>query len=100
MRTFVVSLLGFMAMSASAQQVRVMQWNVEGHIGNVLSNNTPNAQAIARIVNFNQPDILLFNELQYHSVFSNTFALIDWVTNNVPYLGTQTGVTFYVAVSS
>ncbi|HUI06258.1 MAG TPA: fibronectin type III domain-containing protein, partial [Verrucomicrobiae bacterium] len=81
------------------QLVRVMQWNVEGHIGNISSNNTAEAQAIARIVNYNQPDILLFCELEDHGKAGDTAGLIDWVTNNVPYLGSQTGSTFYVSVA-
>jgi PKD repeat protein len=89
------------------QQIKVMQWNVEGNDGHGLgrqSNNT-NAQtkADARIVNYNQPDILLFNEIDCSnglSVATNEAAIVDWITNNVPYLGTQLGVTFYVKASS
>lgn len=102
----VVGLICSVAMSASAQQVRVMQWNVEGHIGNIASNSTAGAKAIARIVNYNQPDILLLNEIQSRTALGsgttnlNGAALIDWVTNNVPYLGSQPGVTFFILLSS
>jgi PKD repeat protein/endonuclease/exonuclease/phosphatase family metal-dependent hydrolase len=96
----------FSGRSTSAQQVKVMQWNVEGNDGQGLgrlSNNT-NAQtkANARIVNYNQPDILLFNEIDANNQTAavGEAALIDWITNNVPYLGTQLGVTFYVKASS
>ena len=80
---------------SNGQSITVMQWNIEGHIGSLLSNNTATARAIARIVNYNQPDILLFCELQDHGPGANTAALIDWVTNNAPYLGSS----FYVSVA-
>lgn len=95
-----VGLLSLLAMTASAQQVRVMQWNCLGGLGDSAGNNTAQARAIARIINYNQPDILLFNEVESHSVQSNVDSFIDFVTNNIPYLGTQPGVTFHVAVSS
>jgi hypothetical protein len=83
------------------QSVRVMQWNVERNLGRQSNNNSSAAQAIARLINYNQPDVLLFNEIDTQYLFptENQAALIDWVTNNVPYLGSQPGVTFYVAVS-
>jgi PKD repeat protein len=89
-----------------AQNVRVMQWNVEGNDGRGLgrlSNNTDaQTQADARIVNYNQPDILLFNEIDAsnQNAAVGEAALIDWVTNSVPYLGTQPGVTFFVKAST
>src|SRR5437899_1753006 len=46
-----------------AQTVKVMQWNVKGYIGNIASNNTAQAKAIARILNYNQPDVITFCEL-------------------------------------
>jgi hypothetical protein len=45
---------------SGGQLITVMQWNIEGHIGNILSNNTAEAKAIARIINYNRPDVLLF----------------------------------------
>jgi PKD repeat protein/endonuclease/exonuclease/phosphatase family metal-dependent hydrolase len=88
--------------STHAQQVKVMQWNVLGGLGRKSNNTNAQAQAIARIVNFNQPDVLLFNEVDANnqSASVNEAAIIDWVTNNVPYLGTQPGVTFYVKAST
>lgn len=86
----------WLALSANAQQVRVMQWNIQGHLGTLAENTTSNAEAIARIVNYHQPDILLFNEIQSRNIVTNAAALTDWVTNNVPYLGTN----FYVAIST
>lgn len=73
-----------------------MQWNVESALGNITQNNSARAQAIARIVNFNQPDILLFCEVTNAvsgsgGVAADTAALINWVTNSVPYLGSQAG---------
>jgi PKD repeat protein len=79
-----------------AQPVKVMQWNVQGHIGNLASNSTPAALAIARVVNFNQPDVLLFTELQDNGVAADTTAMINWVTNSLPYLSAN----FHVAISS
>jgi endonuclease/exonuclease/phosphatase family metal-dependent hydrolase len=83
--------------NVSAQPVRVMQWNVEKSLGNISSNSSPAALAVARIVKYNQPDVLLLNEVDDNGSNATRTALIDWVTNNVPYLGTQ---SFYVAVSS
>jgi len=91
-----------------AQQIRVMQWNVHGTIGDIASNTTDAAKALARIVNYNQPDILLFNELNDSDRPHVTAAVIDWVTNNVSYLGSvpssilgaPSNATFWVAMSS
>jgi len=98
----VVGLLSLLALTANAQQVRVMQWNVLGGLGNAADNNSTQAKAIARIITYNQPDILLFNEVDADglSAAQNEAAIIDWVTNNVPYLGTQPGTTFFVKASS
>jgi len=89
-----------------AQQVNVMQWNLEGHLGNPASNNTAAAKAIARIINYNQPDVLLFDEVEDISSLGsgttnqNAAAFVDWVTNNVPYMGKQPGVTFFISFGS
>ncbi len=85
-----------------AQQITVMQWNILRGLGRQSNNSSTQARAIARIVNFNQPDILLFNEIDAQNLTAdgNRAALIDWVTNNIPYLGSQPGATFYVTVSS
>jgi Regulator of chromosome condensation (RCC1) repeat/Endonuclease/Exonuclease/phosphatase family/Fibronectin type III domain len=87
---------------SGGQSITVMQWNVEAHIGNILNNNTAQARAIARIINYNQPDVLLFNEIDAEglAMAASTAAVIDWVTDNVTYLGSQTGVTFWVAMGS
>ena len=94
-----------LAASLSAQPVRVMQYNIDSALGDIANNNSAAAQALARIVNYNRPDILLFCEVTNavhgsEGVAADTTALINWVTNNVPYLGSQPGVTFHVAVSS
>lgn len=83
-----------------AQEVVVMQWNIEKGLGTFSKNTNEQARAIARIINYQRPDIILFNELQSANIATNTAALTAWVTNNVPYLGTQPGVSFHVAVSS
>jgi hypothetical protein len=86
----------------SGSFVRVMQWNVERNLGRLANNNNYAPASIGRIVNANQPDVLLFNEIdtQGLTVQQNTDALINWVTNNAFYLGTRPGQDFYVAISS
>jgi pectate lyase len=80
------------------QRVRVMQWNIEHALGQQSNNLSSSAQAIARVVNYNQPDVLLLNEVDAQNQLypDNQAALVDWVINSLPYLGTQ---TFYVGVS-
>src|SRR5258706_739975 len=90
----------FWASTLPAQQIRVMQYNIHGTVGSIANNNSAAAQALARIINYNQPDVLLFCEVQDNGVAAGQGALVDWVTNNLPYLGSQQGVTFWVAVSS
>lgn len=51
------------ASSATAQQVKVMHWNVHGNIGTSTANSSPGAAAIARILNYVQPDVLLIKEV-------------------------------------
>jgi PKD repeat protein/endonuclease/exonuclease/phosphatase family metal-dependent hydrolase len=85
--------------SSYAQNVRVMQWNVKGYIGNIASNNTPEAKAIARIVNYNQPDIVTFCELQDRGTINTAAGVTDWVTNNLPYFGSQLNGTFWVYIA-
>src|ERR1043166_2163837 len=80
-----------------AQNVRVMTWNVHGHIGTSSANSSAGAAAIARVVNYVQPDVLLLNEVDDGTVAVNSTALTNWVSSNLPYLATG---TFYVAVST
>src|SRR5881397_2970767 len=82
-----------------AQNVRVMQWNVKGHIGNIASNNTAEAKAIARIINYNQPDVVTFCELDDNGTINTAAAMTDWVTNNLTYFGSQLAVTFWVDIA-
>jgi PKD repeat protein len=93
-------LLLFWAQELAAEQVRVMQWNVHGNLGTLANNSSAQAKAIARIVNYNHPDVLLLNETDYNAPPATATALIDWVTNNLPYMGSQPGVTFFVSVSA
>jgi endonuclease/exonuclease/phosphatase family metal-dependent hydrolase len=103
-RILVYSILGLLGgvASVSAQHVRVMQYNIDGHLGNPnpLSNKTAAAQALARIINYNQPDIVTFNELQDNGTINTAAGLIDWVTNNLTYFGSKTGVTFWVDIAT
>ena len=95
----VVGLFCLLATSAHAQQVRVMQWNVKGHIGNIASNNTAEAKAIARVINYNQPDIVTFCELDNNGTINTAAAMTDWVTNTLTYFGSQRNVTFWVDIA-
>jgi endonuclease/exonuclease/phosphatase family metal-dependent hydrolase len=74
-----------------------MQWNVHGNIGTSTANSSAGAAAIARILNYVQPDVLLINEVANGTPAVNTTALNQWVSANLPYLATG---TFYVAVST
>src|SRR5215510_4531994 len=87
----------FAAFDASAQQVKVMQWNVHGNIGTTSAQTSAGAAAIARILNYLQPDVVLINEVANGSVAVNTAALNQWVSNSLPYM---TAGTFYVSVST
>src|SRR5437867_3411790 len=80
-----------------AQNVRAMTWNVHGNIGTSSANSSAGAAAVARVVNYLQPDVLLLNEVANGTVAVNSAALTNWVTSNLPYLATG---TFYVAVST
>jgi endonuclease/exonuclease/phosphatase family metal-dependent hydrolase len=82
---------------ASAQQVKVMQWNVHGNIGTTTAQTGAGAAAIGRILNYLQPDLLLINEVADGPAATNTAALTQWVTANLPYLA---GGNFYVTVST
>ncbi len=85
----------------NGEYLRVMQWNIEKALGRQANNSYFAAQSVARIVNFNQPDVLLFCEVDAQGLTDsqNRDAIINWVTNNVPYLGKEPGVTFFVAVA-
>ncbi|HUI07800.1 MAG TPA: endonuclease/exonuclease/phosphatase family protein [Verrucomicrobiae bacterium] len=104
-RAIACSIIGLFGLSgltpAPAQQVKVMQYNIEGNLGSLSGNSSASAKAIARIVNYNQPDIITFNELAQQSPIANTAAgMIDWVTNNLTYFGNKTGVTFWVDIAT
>jgi endonuclease/exonuclease/phosphatase family metal-dependent hydrolase len=97
----IVGSLGFYGViSCPAQQVKVMQYNVEHNLGNSASLNSSGAKAVARIINYNQPDIVTFNELHETGTVSMYGAVISWVTNNLPYFGSKTGVTFWVYIAT
>src|ERR1043166_2638294 len=80
-----------------AQNVRVMTWNVHGNIGTSAANSSAGAAAVARVVNYLQPDVFLINEVDDGTAAVNSAALTNWVSSNLPYLATG---TFYVAVST
>jgi endonuclease/exonuclease/phosphatase family metal-dependent hydrolase len=85
--------------SLNAQDMLVMQYNIQKALGKISYNTNEQAKALGRIVNYLQPDVILINELQTTIVFSNELALVDWVTNNLPYMGTQKNVSFFISVS-
>jgi PKD repeat protein len=109
-KSLIIPLVGLVllwgAAPVHAQTIKVMQWNLEGHLGNPASNNTASAKAIARIINYNQPDVILLDEVEDISSLGsgttnlNAAAFIDWVTNNVPYLGKKLGATFFISFGS
>jgi hypothetical protein len=83
-----VAVLGLSgAPQSHAQQIKVMQYNVRGHLGLSPSNSTTEARALGRIVNYSRPDILLFNEIQGADIGVSSAGLVAWATNNCPYLG-------------
>src|SRR5436309_5673877 len=90
-------LLAALSQPVCAQNVKVMTWNVLGHIGTSSANSSAGAAAVARVVNYLQPDVLLLNEVANGTMAVNSTALTNWVTSNLPYLTTG---TFYVAVST
>src|SRR2546421_4344317 len=91
----IVALL-FLTTSLPAQTINVMQWNVHGNLGTSTAQTSAGAAAIARVLNYLQPDVLLLNEVADGSVATNTTSLTDWVGANLPYLASS----FYVAVST
>src|ERR1051325_6907613 len=105
-RTYLSAVLGAVCLASlcysgplNAQDVLVMQYNIEKALGKISYNTNEQAKALGRIVNYLQPDVILLNELQTTIVFSNELALVDWVTNNLPYMGTQKNVSFFLSVS-
>ena len=74
-----------------------MQWNIHGNLGTTTAQSSAGAAAIARILNYLQPDVLLINEVADGTAQVNTSALTQWVTDNLPYLASG---SFYVAVST
>jgi len=94
---FIAALSLPQALSSFSQQIRVMQWNVHGNIGTATAQSSTGAAAIARILNYLQPDVLLINEVADGSADTNTVSLIQWVAGNLPYLATN---AYYVSVST
>ena len=86
-------------LNLNAQTVRVMQWNVHGNLGALGGANTPEAKAIARIINYTQPDIVTFCELADNGTINTANELVNWVTNNLTCFGTQRNVTFWVDIA-
>ncbi|PYJ07195.1 MAG: hypothetical protein DME25_04440, partial [Verrucomicrobia bacterium] len=89
-RRLVVALVCLVSVSSvPAQQIQVMQWNVHGNLGTAAAQSGPEAVAIARILNYLQPDVVLLNEVADGSVATNTTSLTQWVAANLPYMATN-----------
>ena len=92
----------FAALAAQAQQVKVMEYDASNDIG-ALTNPSPQSAAYARVIAYQQPDIVCFSELNDtnlpNAVSLVTSGVINWVTNNLSSVfGTKTGVTFWVYI--
>ena len=99
--TVLASLVFFGAATARAQQIKVMQYDSSNDIG-ANTNPSPQSAAYARIIAYQQPDVVTFSELNDGGSATPVAAgVINWVTNNLaPVFGTKTGVTFWVYISS
>jgi endonuclease/exonuclease/phosphatase family metal-dependent hydrolase len=97
------SILFFCASIATAQEISLMTWNIDRAIGAGTNIDNSGALAVARIVEFLQPDVLFLNEVlsRSNNIFQSTATvneqLRNWVIANVPYLGTG---TFYSIVAT
>jgi alpha-tubulin suppressor-like RCC1 family protein/predicted phage tail protein len=90
------------ASSRNGQFVRIMQWDVNGALGRLENNSNYRAQEAADIVSYNHPDVLLLNGIDAQGLIpaQSVAALINWVTNNLTYLGKVPASTFYVGAST
>jgi len=94
----------FAALAAQAQQVKVMEYDASNDIG-AYTNPSPQSAAYARVIAYQQPDIVCFSELNDtnlpNAVSLVTGGVINWVTNNLAAVfGTKTGVTFWVYIAN
>ena len=94
----------FVALTAQAQQIKVMEYDASQDIG-AYTNPSPQSAAYARVIAYQQPDIVCFSELNDtnlpNAVSLVTSGVINWVTNNLaPVFGTKTGVTFWVYIAN
>jgi hypothetical protein len=89
------------ALAVQAQQIKVMEYDASQDIG-ANTNPSPQSAAYARVIAYQQPDIVCFSELNDGS----SAALVgaggqQWVTNNLAFIfGTKTGVTFWVYIAN
>src|SRR5271170_375546 len=94
----------FTAPAVQAQQVKVMEYDATNEVG-ANTNASPQSAAFARIIAYQQPDVVCFSELNDtnlpNAVSLVTSGVIDWVTNNLSSVfGTKTGVTFWVYIAN
>jgi hypothetical protein len=88
-------------LAIDAQQVKVMEYDASQEIG-ASTNPTPQSAAFARVIAYQQPDIVCFSELNDGGSATPVAAgVINWVTNNLAAVfGTKTGVTFWVYIAN
>ena len=104
-RTLICSLFAILpllgAFTARAQQVKIMEYDASQEVG-ANTNPVTQATAFARIIAYQQPDIVCFSELNDGGSATPVAAgVINWVTNNLASVfGTKTGVTFWVYIAN
>jgi endonuclease/exonuclease/phosphatase family metal-dependent hydrolase len=99
----VVAVSFWLASGLPATEISLMTWNIDRAIGSGTNVDNEAALAVARIVDFLQPDVLFLNEVLSRSnnvpqpVANVNQALQNWVIANVPYLATS---TFFTVVAT
>ncbi|MGD1018859.1 MAG: PKD domain-containing protein [Verrucomicrobiia bacterium] len=101
--TFLIVGVSFLlgALATQAQQIKLMEYDASNDIG-ANTNPSPQSAAYARVIGYQQPDIVCFSELNDGSSAAAVGAgVISWVTNNLASVfGTKTGVTFWVYIAN
>lgn len=97
--TVVLAILGAGVPATPDSTLRAMTYNIHQTIGATVGYTSPNAQKIARIVNYYQPDVLVINELEGSSTSGATNSLKLWANTFLPYLGGVPDSTYFYYVS-
>lgn len=82
-----------------AATFKVMTYNIHQTVGQSAGYTSTNAQRLARIVQYYQPDVITVNELEGSSTTSAQTQLQNWVNAYIPYLGGQPGTSYHTYVS-